>query len=295
MSFDLAFCRQDHSVPSTTELKQYFSSARSFQVNDIAEGGVEFWYKNESTGVYFVISYSPLDAAELEGSGSAGLEFNLNYMRPSFFAYETMPIVEAFARHFDLLVEDPQEETVEPANTERLISSWRAHNSRAVSAMVDVAKNKGMATHYLPEPRATEWWRYMHVRQEIEDSITEDIFAPNLFILESPAKQMFTMLSWTGAISQFFPPCDFVFVQREKKRLFKTVKDTGLVPYQTVMEAIAPLLDQYQVGNLKIGYLAPDKVEVMPLFQKLELEPVDLSKHLSIASDSFHDVAPDIN
>jgi hypothetical protein len=123
MSFDLYFCRQDSSAPAIPELKQYFASFPLFNVEDVAAGGVQFWYQNEATGVHCDFSYSPLDANELEGCGSSGLTFNLNYSRPSFFAYETMPLVEAFCKHFDLVVEDPQEETVQPAETEILITS----------------------------------------------------------------------------------------------------------------------------------------------------------------------------
>ncbi len=158
--------------------------------------------------MYCDFSYSPLDANELEGCGSSGLSFNLNYVRPSFFAYETMPLVEAFCKRFNLIVEDSQEETLGPADASHLIDSWRSHNAKAMGAMTDVAKEEDMELHYLPEPRATEWWRYMSVRQGIEDALTEDNFVPSLMILMGPAKQLFTLLLWPKGIAQFFPPCD---------------------------------------------------------------------------------------
>lgn len=119
MSFDLYFCRRDGSAPAIAELKQYFAALPLFKIEDIDAGGVQFWYQNEATGVYCSFSYSPIDAQELEGCGSSGLSFNLNFNRPSFFAYETMPLVEAFCNYFDLVVEDSQEETVQPAQAER--------------------------------------------------------------------------------------------------------------------------------------------------------------------------------
>lgn len=292
MSFDLYFCRQDGSAPSIPELKEHFAALPLFHVEDVAAGGVQFWYQNEATGVYCDFSYSPLDANELEGCGSSGLTFNLNYSRPSFFAYETMPLVEAFCEYFNLLVEDPQEETVQPAEAERLITSWCAHNARAMGAMTEVAKEEDMELHYLPEQRATEWWRYMSVKQEIEDALTEDIFVPSLMILMGPAQQLFTLLLWPKGIAQFFPPCDYVYVQREKKRMFGTKEETGLILYQSVLEAIEPVLDDYEFGGLQIKYLSPDKTpKVTGLIQSLDLEPIDLSQHTRMASDGFHDVA----
>src|SRR5262245_16114055 len=200
MSFDLYFCRQNGSAPSIPELKDYFSSIPFFRVSEVAEGGVEFEYQNEGTGVHCLFSYSPLDAAELQGCGSSGLTFNLNFARPSFFAYETMPLVEDFAKHFDLVVENPQDETVNPADATSLISSWCSHNSSAVGMLKKVAKDEEVEMHYLPERSATAWWQYMRLQHTLEDSIKDDIFVPSLMILMNPASEVFTMLLWPDGI-----------------------------------------------------------------------------------------------
>lgn len=293
MSFDLYFCGQDGSTPSIPDLKQYFTTLPHFRVqDDDAAGAVEFWYQNEATGVYCDFSYSPLDAQELSGCGSSGLTFNLNFIRPSFFAYETMPLVEAFCKRFNLLVEDSQEETVQPAEAERLIASWRAHNAWAMGAMTKVAKEEDMELHYLPEQRASEWWRYMSVKQDIEDALTEDIFVPSLMILKGPVPPLFTVMVWPNGIAQFFPPCDYVYVQRTKKRMFGSKEESGLVPYQLVLETIEPLLDDYKFRSLQFKFLSPNKAPgVAGLIQSLHLEPVELGQHTQMASDSFHDVA----
>lgn len=291
MSFDLYFCRQDGSLPAISELKNYFASFTLFQITDTEDGGVQFWYQNEATGVYCDFSYSPLDASELEGCGSSGLSFNLNYVRPSFFAYETMPLVEAFCQRFNLVVEDAQEETVQPAETSRLIQSWQGHNVKAMGAMVKVAKEEDMELHYLHEAQATDWWRYMSVRQAVEEALTEDIFVPSLMILRSPAQQLFTMVVWPTGIAQFFPRCDYVYVQRERKRMFGTKEETGLIAYDLVIAAIETLLDNYEVGDFSIKYLKPEKAsDAVRLVQALHLERIELSQHTRIASDGFHDV-----
>jgi hypothetical protein len=203
-----------------------------------------------------------------------------------------MPLVEAFCKRFNLMVEDSQEETVGPANASHLIASWRAHNAKAMGAMTEVAKEEDMELHYLPEDSATAWWRYMSVRQGIEAALSEDIFVPSLMILMSPAQKLFTMLVWPKGIAQFFPRCDYVYVQREKKRVFGTKKETGLAPYQSVVETIEPLLNDYEFGDFQVKYSSPDKTSsVAQLIQTLRLEPVDLSQHTRMASDGFHDVA----
>ena len=291
MSFDLYFCRQDKSAPSIPELKEYFSSLPCFRVNDIEAGGVEFWYENEVTGVHCSFSYSPSDAAELQGCGSSGLTFNLNFNRPSFFAYETMPLVEDFCTHFNLSVENPQDEGVENSDATGLIANWRRHNTWAVGAVKDLAKEKDIALRYLPETSATAWWQYMRVQQALDDTITEDIFVPSPVIVMNPANELFTMLPWPNGIAQFFPRSDYVYLRREKKSFFRTKEETGLVSYDSVIATIGHLLEDYDFGGLHIKYLRPEKTaQVLPLVQSFQLEHVDLQQFTRIAPGSFHDV-----
>jgi hypothetical protein len=288
MSFDLYFCSQDRSTPTVLELKEYFFASNHFQITDTQDSGVQICYQNEATGVYCDFSYSPVDAGELEGCSSSGLSFNLNYMRPSFFAYETMPLVEAFCGRFNLIVEDPQAETVRLAEVSRLIESWRAHNSSAVGAL---GKEKDIHLHYLPEPQATAWWRYMSIRQGIKDAMTEDIFVPSLMILLSPNRRLFTMTVWPKGISQFFPGCDYICLQREKKRFFGIKEESGLVPYESVMAMVGPLCDDYEFEGLHIKYLNARRApEAGKLLQGLALPPVELSQYTRISPDGFHDV-----
>ena len=288
MSFDL-YCKPNGGAPPIPELKAYFEALPLFSVNDTSDGGVQFWYRNEVTGVYCSLSYSPLDADEVEGCGSSGLAFNLNYLRPSFFAYETMPLVEAFCKHFDLLVEDPQEETTQPADAERLIASWRAHNTNAVRGMA--AAEPDFELNYYPETRATEWWHYMTARQSIEDALTEDLFVPSIMFLQSPRKQLFTMIVWPDGIPQFFPRCDYVYVERQKKRLFGPKEETGVAPYQSVLDNFGSLLDDYRNGELQLKYLPIDKKPMAAsLLQSLPLQTIDLGQHTRIEPDNFHDV-----
>ena len=65
------------------------------------------------------------------------------------------------------------------------------------------------------------------------------------------------MMVWPKAIAQFFPPCDYVCVEREKKRIFGTKEETGLVTYQSVLETIEPLLDDYEFRRASNQILEP--------------------------------------
>src|SRR5262245_65626299 len=109
MSFDLFLRRPDNSLPSPSELKDYFSRSGHPEIAK-SDDGDQFFYSNEATGVYCSFEYD--ESHETEGGRTSVIAFNLNFMRPSFFAYECMPLVEQVGTHFNLIVEDPQEETV---------------------------------------------------------------------------------------------------------------------------------------------------------------------------------------
>jgi hypothetical protein len=291
MSFDLYFCPQSNAGPSITELKRYFSALPHFDTDDVEGDGHEFYYENDVTGVYCVFYYLPPHAGESDESGGSGLSFSLNFFRPSFFAYETMPLVEDFSRHFNLLVEDPQAETKGPANSADLIKSWRASEAKAFASMRDMPEDEKDELHFMPEPEATAWWRYTSIRQQLEDSIADDIFIPLIMVLMNPAKELFTAIVWPNAIPQFFPACDYVYVNRETNS--GQQEEAGFVSYADVMREVEHLLDIYQFAGKEYRYLAPHRsADALPLIQRFQLKAVDLGQYQQMGADSFQDVAP---
>jgi hypothetical protein len=59
MSFDLYFRDPDSGTPSAERLKEYFAASLLFRINDLENGGAQFWYENQATGVYCDFSYCP--------------------------------------------------------------------------------------------------------------------------------------------------------------------------------------------------------------------------------------------
>ncbi len=74
MSFDLAFFRDDRTLPTEPELTPYFTTIPGFTVTR-TDLGAQYWYANDDTGVYchfnFDSSHEP---------GESPISFNLNYI-----------------------------------------------------------------------------------------------------------------------------------------------------------------------------------------------------------------------
>src|SRR5687768_16303098 len=102
MSYDLYFATG--SKPRAEDA--FFDHFRERPNNAIE--GCQAWYRNDDTGVYFLFeSADPTDEA-MEDAIEHWATFNLNYLRPHFFASEALPELEAFVSELELTVHDPQ-------------------------------------------------------------------------------------------------------------------------------------------------------------------------------------------
>lgn len=268
MSFDL-YLRKDN-LPLAAIL-DHLDKYPDFQRQDFAEVGSGYALVNQTTGVY---CYFKIDHVQ-------ELCFSLNYNRPTFFALETMPLVENLCQQFELVVEDPQEDFVGRASLQQLINSWRIHNERAVKSL----KAQGMALNYIPENKANEWWAYRRVREKIAADLGDSVFVPEVFILRLPAEEPFRMIVWPEGIREILPPSDVVWIERSED-------DHGLVSGARFFELVAPYTSEYRIGTESYRLLDPVwHTEVISLTRTLELTPITSPEQ--IAPDDFHDVVLD--
>ncbi len=121
MSYDLAaFPREGKHLPSFDEFQEFFRARKHYEVEDNTA-----FYDNEETETYFCWAYET-EAADFEALGITVEEFdevpedglpdldfpliciNINYGYSDAAREEIKSELEAFWKHFDLLVEDPQ-------------------------------------------------------------------------------------------------------------------------------------------------------------------------------------------
>ena len=82
-----------------------------------------------------------------------------------------------------------------------------------------------------------------------------------------------------------------VLVERQKKRLLSAAEEMGLVRYESLMESLRHLLDDYEFQGSRIRRLPPAKnQQAGPIAQKLHLEPLELKQCRRIAPDRLHDI-----
>ena len=271
MSHDLLFCVKGNTSIDAQDVLDYFRQVPGFQVPDTAEGVFHIPYANKDTGVYFHFDVSASlteknlqEADTAEECHSVGISFHINHNRPSFFAYESMPIVEAFAKRFQLLVVDleadgdPQE-----CKAETLINSWQMHDALASVMASSILTSTGLGaivgpgSNKMPEERALAWWRYAKDRDDLQKRLGTELFAPRLWLVRKKGENEVSRGTvWTSGRPIVIPECElFLIGPASRSVLGKT--EEGVATYDEVIDCICqpqPTLLERLSNKLGVRY-----------------------------------------
>jgi hypothetical protein len=297
MSHDINFVTRE---PRDIDPSLLIPWARKFAhlTTNLSNEGLQFAYRNPDTDVNFVLKFAPPaepgdDGASPDGCFPTGITLSLTYGRPTYFAYESMPLVEDLARGFGLMVLDAQARNARPGpyNVDALMSSWRAHNQQAVRAMA----SRGLidSFYYLPERKADLLWAYRAQRAEYARRLGEDIFVPEILLFaRDGGRECLTTVTWNGYFPMVFPPVDYLVLVRRTRPWFGFGKITETVEYAPapqVLEQIGGALAPFE-GTDDLSVLTPDQASRhVETFRQIVGEPL-AGGFSRIALDAFVDV-----
>jgi len=268
MSFDLYFCWRNAERLNFEEVTAWSNGIGFFKRND-----TQLWYSNPNTGVYFSFDFeeapeSPDDGPDIpDGYFDSGLSFNLNYNRPSYFAFEAMPIVEKLASEFRLGVANPQgnldgHESAIVADSEMLVQSWAISNKQATLRMME----QPQASRPLSMPAAASLylWRYGKSKTELERTCGEGIFVPSLVPVQRNGETKagrFTV--YTESLPTIVPECEWVCIVRRKTGFLRLKRkhDVSVISSETFREVLGNYLKPFQWENPIVQIISPEFAE----------------------------------
>ncbi len=259
MSFDLYFYKRTENKLSEQDFADYLNKNLPF---NISEHPKQWDYENEETGVYFLIDWNEpnteQEVIEIFDSFSDYTYLNfscsINFFRPRYFGLEIFPIIDKLVKDLDLFVLNPQDES----NHDKPIKyfdnyirdQWIRHNDKVTLEQYDKLGFK-----YFALDKSNYMWWYMFHRQEIQDNLKEDVFIAGYFLLQSNEdNNVYTVTTWTNHIPCVLPLVDYIIIQKNYKRFFKTVEETGLVSYSTIMDKFGNFFKPFnhEIPDLKI-------------------------------------------
>lgn len=214
---------------------------------------------------------------------------NLNYLRPTFFAWESLPVVEDLTKQFDLLVFDPQnwdQAAPCPFDYEALLKTWKEGNLLALRAV----ENK---PPFLSPDRSEVLWKYLKSRKDLQAQMGMELFVPALGVVKrDPGDTILQIMTlWNDAIPQLFPPCDLVLVGRQRKlAIFGDKWEWDAIPYTKIIDMFGEYMEPFDgpVPGMKI--LRPDRArQTEGMFRQLKLYTGKKSV-IAVHFDEFVDV-----
>lgn len=298
MSYDLYFYKKKSSNQSEKDIINYLNNSEYLTIE---ENETQWSYFNEETGVYFGIDLNEPNTEEEDieiwdnFSEYENLNFNftINFIRPNFFGYESFPILEKIIEDLDVFLLNPQDET-DPDNPLKfekgfLEKQWITQNEKLI-----IQHYEEFQVEYFDKEKSDYIWNYSLIRNELQENLEEDIFVPGYFLLKNKIdNQIYRVCVWPKHIPIILPPVDFVIVQKEYRKLFKKVEESGLVSIKQINEKFGNYFENFEYENLKMRVIKQqnaDKIEKE--FNKLIIESQVKDFGESISFDSFVNVKP---
>jgi len=289
MSFDLYFYTQKNLSLSSDRIADFLHANAC-----VREGEFPQWiYSNEATGVYFSFEIQPVSEdpedieifESFEGFENTRFTFNINFIRPNFFALEAFPFVERFMSELDLYALNPQSQDDGDNPRKETADAYYSDWSRA-NLSVSAEHFDEFSLIHFPIERSNDYWRYNFHKDEMQERLGDDYFVPSLILVKrSETGQPITLSTWTQHIPNVFPRADYLVVMRKRKKLFRIVEETGLISRAKFMDTFGPYLDDYEFKDCHIIHPA-NAEKVADVFDRVEfdhtikgfIEPVDLEQ-----------------
>ncbi|HWY53050.1 MAG TPA: hypothetical protein VNZ03_01215 [Terriglobales bacterium] len=296
MSFDLYFCWRKPERMNFEEVSAWAKGIEYFARKD-----AQLWYLNPKTGVYFSFDFaaeapdSPEDGPDIpNGYFDSGLSFNLNYNRPSYFAFEAMPIVEKLATRFGLGVVNPQgeaegPESVAAANIEGLTQSWVHHNQRAILVMIEQPNFSRPLT--MPAAASLYLWRYGKAKEDLERTCGEGVFVPSLVPVQRKGDMKAGRATvYTEGLPTIIPECEWVFIVRRKKAFFRSKKDVAAISGQTFREVLTGHIKSFHWQDPNVQIIDTESAEKAGKMISAIDHTLPRSEFEVIGTDSYVDI-----
>ncbi len=239
MSYDLYFQTEAFDPAA---LHAYFEGREHYQLHD--QGAV---YENRSTGVYFSFHYAATDDADSEDepagadASGAGVAFNLNYFRPSFFGLEAAIELEAFDQKFGWDVHDPQNDGMGdgPFSREGFLSGWTTGNRFAYSAMLNMPEKPTVYTCARAELESAWAWNYS-CRARL-DEMNDEVFLPRIMFVKDGDRAA-SVCVWPEAIPVHLPLTTYVLLGRSRE----DTRDFARTPWKDLQPLLAKHFKQHE-------------------------------------------------
>lgn len=210
-------------------------------------------YQDDDTGVYFWFTLKESRDFLLRPT-VVSVEFEVNYNRPSFFAFEAEKELSAFSARFSPRIEDPQMRGMGdgPYSAEGFFNGWNFGN--AFSVHDRLTRSSDDMPLSMPGESLRGAWEWNYRCAERRHGIAYRSYVPTILFWRIDGRAN-RVVVWGEAMPILLPRVDYVVVARE---MGKT--QVGLVPWSTVIDLANRAGFDTSREPLDIRYLVPPPI-----------------------------------
>lgn len=281
MSFDLYLYKKKESGLTEEQVADYFTTQIPFTR---VEKKRHWVYENQSTKVYFLMNWYKKERHQEFKSQNpefVNLKFDIsiNYLRPEFFALEIFPIIDKLILDLDIYILNPQNESDDknPIKFQPgyLFHQWIDYNKKILE--------DSSAREYdrLSSEKSNYIWRYQFNKDKLEESIVEDIYVPNCYIVKRfEDNKIYTLISWPDHIPIVLPKVDYIIVARGN--------EAGIVSYETIIKEFGDSLEKFRYNGEDLLLLRQNNADLLDSkWNNLKLGPAFKQFAEGIGWDTF--------
>ncbi|MFC1549475.1 hypothetical protein ACFL4R_01230 [Nitrospirota bacterium] len=303
-SFEIYLVRPNLSPLTGGEIRNYFRGRRNMAIEK--EGaGLSVTYRNPLTSASFVFAYNSdglKHAAERPGEAfqSVQLSCAIDYLRPSFYAYEASVEIEKLTTELSLSALSPHSrkspDTPDMFVAPEMLRDWQEANRAAIS---EELSNGGKVSAV--SPRYTGMlWKYLIVRKRMEEKVGEGVQVPDMVVMRAGGgTSARTMVKWDDAAPMALPPCQSVLIHRVRRKgifgIGRKVED-GIANYEDALSTMKPFMQEVALDKPRysLPVLMPDMAKkAHKAFRQIPLNPLPEGLE-PVKDNAFVDVLPSV-
>lgn len=263
MSYDLYFYKRKDQQLSEKEFCRYFENN---YLIDAKEDASEWLYANDDTEVYFYICHNEVEEDpeyiemydNFSDFDNTYYTFTLNYLRPNFFGIEAFNFIEKFISDLDLFVLDPQ--SSDPDKPRKISANEMFAIWSKTNLFFSAEKFNDFDFIYLPIDKSDELWNYNYNRKILQEKLGDDYFVPKIYIMKTTSgNKAITVSTWTQHIPSVVPLADYYLLNKEYRKFFKNINESGLISYDSFIKNFSSFMDNFDFKDCKI--IHPDKAK----------------------------------
>lgn len=275
MSYDLYFYKKKNSELTESNIAEYLNN----NLTSTSESEMQWFVENEDTETYYSFDQNEPETDEesmqlfesFSDFDNTHFTFNLNFLRPDFFGQFAFEFVDKFIKDLDLFVLNPQSST-DPDNPIKVIDNelyknWSETNSRNSANFY-----KEYNLDYYPLEKSNYFYNYNKNKSIWQEKLGDNYYVPKLYLFKRKIDgQIITISTWTERIPNVFPQSDFYLLTKNIKKLFKTVKEVGLISSDTFNVRFGSFIEDCDFGNCKIIHPESSN-KVKDIFNSTQIE-----------------------